>query len=106
MHTMTAFSVPVFLGDGARVGTVIGLIDLSESLIADLSVPTARLGVTGHVNLVDESGVVVASTDPEHVLTSSHHSEFYTRAARGQIALVEPVPHLHDAEQGSHWRAI
>lgn len=93
-HAMTALSVPVYGPDGTRTATIVGIMDLAEPLISDLIVPAARLGPSGHADLVDERGVVLASTDPGHILTPGDHPDFYERAATTRIAQVDRAAHL------------
>lgn len=93
-HAMTALSVPVYGPRGARAGTIVGIVDLAEPLISDLILPAARLGSTGHADLVDGRGIVLASTNPEHVLSRGDHPDFYSRAASERAARVARVVHL------------
>jgi hypothetical protein len=93
-HAMAALSVPLYGPDGTRTATIAGIMDLAEPLISDLIVPAARLGPSGHADLVDERGIVLASTDPGHVLTPGDHPDFYERAATTRIAQVDRVAHL------------
>ncbi|MEE9266290.1 MAG: cache domain-containing protein, partial [Gammaproteobacteria bacterium] len=95
-HVVTALSVPVYGNDGQRMGTVIGLLDLAEPSITDLVEPARRLGVTGHADLVDERGIVLASTEHDHVMTPGDHPDFYQRAAVKRVATVAQVAHEPD----------
>ena len=95
-HVVAALSLPVFGSDGARTGTVIGIVDLTDPFITDLIQPSRRLGDTGHADLVDERGMVLASTNPSHVLTAGDHPEFYVEMAElGQAAILS-VSHSPD----------
>ncbi len=95
-HVVAALSVPVFGGDEERLGTMVGILDLAEPLVSDLVIPASRLGPTGHADLVDERGVVLASTNPAHVLTAGDHPDFYDRLAVTRAAAVERVAHDPD----------
>jgi hypothetical protein len=95
-HAMAALSVPIYERDGIRAATIVGIMDLAEPLISDLIVPAARLGPTGHADLVDERGIVLASTDPGHVLTAGDHPDFYRRAAVTRNAQVDRAAHDHE----------
>ncbi len=96
-HVVVGLSVPVFDNDGTRTASVVGIVDLSEPLIADLVMPAARLGLTGHADLLDERGLVLASTEAGHVMTRGDHPEFYGRAVAERIPVVENVVHELDA---------
>ncbi len=95
-HVVAALSLPVFGSDGARIGTVVGIVDLTDPFITDLIQPARRLGNTGHADLVDERGLVLASTDPSHVLTPGDHPEFYVEMAQLQLATLRKVAHSPD----------
>lgn len=92
-HAIAALSLPIFSPDGSRVGSMVGLLDLAEPLVSDLILPAARLGLSGHADLVDERGTVLASTEPGQVLTPGDHPDFYARAALDRAPRVETVDH-------------
>jgi len=96
-HVVAALSLPVFGSDGARTGTVIGIVDLTDPFITDLIQPARRLGNTGHADLVDERGMVLASTNPSHILTAGDHPEFYAAMAELGEASIQSVAHSPDA---------
>jgi hypothetical protein len=95
-HVVAALSLPVFGSDGARTGTVVGIVDLTDPFITDLIQPSRRLGNTGHADLVDERGMVLASTNPSHVLTAGDHPEFYVEMAELGHAAILSVSHSPD----------
>ncbi len=97
-RVVTALSVPVYGDDGTRVATVVGLVDLTGPLMAGLVEPALRIGVTGHADLVDERGIVLASTNPAHVLEAGDHPTFYEQAATGRVGIVRRVAHNPDAD--------
>ncbi len=107
-HLVTALSVPLFGEDGGRAGTMIGLLDLTEPLIADLVEPARLLGSTGHADLVDERGLVLASTEEGHILTPGDHPDFYEEMAETRTASVERVRHETDDPEGdqSQWHIM
>ncbi len=107
-NATTALSVPIYDEDGQRVGTAIGLVDLTEPLISDLVEPAQLLGITGHADLVDERGLVLASTESGHVMTSGDHPDFYRRMAERRIAAIERVAHEPDDVHGdqSRWHVM
>jgi hypothetical protein len=96
-HVEVALSVPVYRNDGSRRGTLVGLLDLTEPLVTDLIEPARILGSTGHADLVDERGLVLASTNPSHVLEAGDHPELYDAVAQDRVPIVERVPHSADA---------
>ncbi len=95
-HATAALSVPIYGDDGTRVGTLVGLLDLTEPLVTDLVEPARVLGSTGHADLVDERGLVVASTNPSHVLQPGDHPDLYEAAARDRQPTVQRVAHEFD----------
>ncbi len=107
-HLVAALGVPVFDEDGGRTGTMIGLLDLTEPLIADLVEPARLLGSTGHADLVDERGLVLASTEQTHILTPGDHPDFYARMAEARTPSVERVRHRPDGQEGdqSRWHIM
>ncbi len=107
-HLVTALSVPIYGEDGERTGTMIGLLDLAEPLIADLVEPAKLLAASGHADLVDERGLVLTSTEHVHILTSGDHPEFYERMAKVRSASVERVQHEPDEQSSdqSRWHIM
>lgn len=95
-HVVTALSRPVFASDGSRAGTVVGIVDLTDPFITDLIRPAQRLGDTGHADLVDERGLVLASTNPSHVLTAGDHPDFYVEMTARRQATIGKVGHTPD----------
>jgi len=101
---VTALGVPLYGSDGARAGTILGLLDLTEPLIVDLVEASRRLGTSGHADLVDDRGLVLASTNPSHVVSEGDHPEFYARAIAARTPVVETVEHIthpNDSDQSS-----
>jgi hypothetical protein len=96
-HVEVALSVPVYANDGLRRGTLVGLLDLTEPLVTDLVEPARILGPTGHADLVDERGLVLASTSPNHVLEAGDHPELYNTVALDRVPIVKRVAHDADA---------
>jgi hypothetical protein len=97
-QVVAALGVPIFASTGDRLGTLVGLIDLSGSVMAGVVESASRIGITGHADLVDDRGIVLVSTNPAHVLSPSDHPEFYAEAAELRTPLVRSVP--HDAGEG------
>ena len=92
-EVVSALSLPMFTPDGTRQATVIGLYDVGGPLITDLVAPAFDIGETGHSDLVDAHGRVVAAINPAHGPDAGDHPEFYERMARERISTVERVAH-------------
>jgi len=92
-EVVSALSLPLFTPDGTRQATVIGLYDVGGPLITDLVAPAFDIGETGHSDLVDAHGRVVAAINPAHGLDAGDHPEFYERMARERKSTVERVAH-------------
>jgi len=97
-EVVAALAVPIFASSGGRLGTFVGLIDLSGPVMAGFVEPASRIGVTGHADLVDDRGMVLVSTNPSHVLSPGDHPEFYAEATELRTPVVRSVP--HDAGEG------
>lgn len=92
-HVVSALGVPLYDGNAQRLGTMVGVLDLTEPLVSDLIIPASRLGRTGHADLVDERGTVLASTNPAHLLTPGDHPAFYAAMAQDRSPRVANVTH-------------
>lgn len=99
---VTALSVPIYSADGVRAAALVGIMDLTEPLVTDLIQPMSEYGWSGHADLVDERGLVLASTEPGHVLGAGDHPDFYDRAASLRVPMVERVQYESDVEQEAH----
>jgi len=97
-EVVAALAVPIYDSSGDQLGMLVGLIDLSGPVMAGFVEPARRIGATGHADLVDDRGMVLASTNPAHVLSAGDHPEFYAEAAELRTPVVRSVP--HDAEEG------
>ncbi len=71
-QALVSLAAPLRSRDGQILGLIVGDIDLTGSGINDLLRP-ARLGKTGYIEIVDGHGVVLSSTNPQHVLEQSDH---------------------------------
>ena len=96
-RVVAALGVPMYASAGDRIGTVVGLIDLTGPVMAGFVEPAERIGVTGHADLIDDRGKVLVSTNPGHTLGEGDHPEFYTEAAELRAPLVQTVPHHADS---------
>ncbi len=98
---MTGLSVPVYAEEGTRIGTMVGLLDMTSPLLNELVEQSRRLGTTGHADLVDERGWVLASTETVHLLEAGDHPDFYSRVGATREATVERVAHEADGAQAN-----
>jgi hypothetical protein len=96
-EVVSALSLPLLSADGVREATMIGLYDVGGPLITDLVAPAFDIGETGHSDLVDAHGRVVAAINPAHGPDAGDHPEFYERLARERVATVERVAHESSA---------
>jgi signal transduction histidine kinase len=94
-----ALTIPILDRGGHLMSMLSGWIDLSSPLMLNTVEQARNLGNTGHAELVDSRGVVIASTESESsALASSGHLHFYLRmlsANRGGVdnVLEESGPH-------------
>jgi len=96
-HVTAALSVPVYQDDGSRRGTLVGLLDLTEPLVTDLVEPARVLGSTGHADLIEERGLILALTSANHVLGRRDHPDLYDAIAQNRVPIVRRVAHHVDA---------
>ncbi|TAK36637.1 MAG: sensor histidine kinase [Chloroflexota bacterium] len=102
-----AVTIPVHNSDGEIVSYLTGLIDLTSPAFAGSLTYAQNLGRTGHADLLDARGIVVASSGPEHVLHPGEHPEFYQRMLREQRENVEATPYVEDGQvEGVHVMAF
>jgi hypothetical protein len=104
-HVVAALGVPMYASAGDRIGTVVGLIDLTGPVMAGFVEPAERIGATGHADLIDDRGKVLVSSNPGHTLGGGDHPELYTEAAKLRTPLVQTVPHhagSGDVDVSSH----
>ncbi len=90
---VSALSLPLFTADGARQATIIGLFDVGGPLITDLVAPAFDLGASGHSDLVDAQGRIIAAINPAHGPDAGHHPGFYEAVALARVPTVETVSH-------------
>ncbi len=95
---VSALSLPLFTADGARQATIIGLFDVGGPLITDLVAPAFDLGASGHSDLVDASGRIIAAINPAHGPDAGHHPGFYEAVALGRVPTVGTVAHELSAD--------
>ncbi|MEE9324820.1 MAG: ATP-binding protein [Dehalococcoidia bacterium] len=89
-----ALTIPIFNSDGARIAMLSGLIDLSSEEILGSLRHSRDIGQTGHAELVDSRGLIVASTDFGAFLKPGEHIELYLRMFQTGETGVETVPYV------------
>ncbi|MEK7873026.1 MAG: histidine kinase dimerization/phospho-acceptor domain-containing protein, partial [Chloroflexota bacterium] len=91
--TAVALTIPILRRDGALVSMISGLVDVSSTRVLDILKKTRDLGHTGHAELVDSSGLIIASTDYGGFLKPGEHLPFYLRMYQAGGDGVENVPY-------------
>lgn len=93
-----ALTIPIRNEQGQFISMLIGLIDLSSKQFRRPMEHALKLGHTGHAEIVDSEGMVVASTDPGMFLKPGEHVTFYKTMMTHKIEGVDTVP--YENEQG------
>lgn len=100
---MAVLAVPVRGPGGAPVAVLAAAIDPSHRSLRDLLSAAKQLGHTGHAELIDQHGLVIASTEPGHALLQAEHPDFYLpfmqQGASG-VGTTEPIGDEDPAERG------
>ncbi|MCZ7574282.1 MAG: histidine kinase [Ardenticatenaceae bacterium] len=100
-----AVAVPIRDEAGQVISLLTGLIDLTGPAVRAPLKKAQQLGHTGHTLIVNEEGLVVASTVPGSFLEPGEHQEFYRRMLAEQRSGVESVP-THGDEHRPHIMAF
>ena len=87
-----ALTRPIPNPDGSLRSLLVGLVDMSSPDVLEPLQQAMRLGHTGHAEVVDEGGLVVASTS-EGPLRPGEHLDFYLKMLRLRESGVETVPY-------------
>lgn len=87
-----AVVVPIQGRQDQIISLLTGLIDLTDPEIRKPIEKARQLGHTGHALIVNEEGLIVASTIPEHFLIPGEHQAFYRRMLVTRHSGVESVP--------------
>lgn len=90
---VSALSLPLFDANGTRRATIVGLFHVGGPLITDLVAPAFSLGASGHSDLVDARGRIVAAINPAHGPDAGDHPEFYVAVALARVPTVDTVSH-------------
>lgn len=89
-----AVTLPLTREDGSLKALLVGAIDLSSPAVVGPLEHARRLGHTGHAELVDARGMILASTEGGMASQPGEHLDFYRRMAGGREA-VETVPYSY-----------
>ncbi|MCL5961780.1 MAG: ATP-binding protein [Chloroflexi bacterium] len=82
---------------GKTTGVLGGAMDLTYPNINEI-IQGMRPGQTGHTQIVDQRGIVIASTNPDYVLREWHHSELVP-PPKGQDSFVVSNPFYQDGKK-------
>ncbi len=88
-----ALTIPIFGPDGALLSMLSGLVDVTSAEVMGPLTHARDLGQTGHAELVDSRGLIIAATDYGGFLQPGEHLPFYLKAFREGGAGVENVPY-------------
>jgi hypothetical protein len=92
-EVIAALSLPQYAPDGTREATVVGLFDVGGPLLTDLVAPAFDLGSSGHSDLVDAHGSIIAAINPAHGPDTGDHPDFYEAVALVHAPTVMTVSH-------------
>jgi signal transduction histidine kinase len=84
-------------GKGADSGFVGGAMDPTHALLQDV-IQTRRLGSSGHTDLVDNHGAVLASSDASRILSVHNHGDFVANLIRDRRPSVGTCHSCHKDE--------
>jgi len=100
------FAVPVLRGPEEVVGAVAGLIDLRQPTLLSFLNGLA-IGRTGHAAIVEQDGIVLASTDDTEVFSRNEHPEFFARFIANGLPLIgSAVEETGDHRRDTHVMAF
>lgn len=95
---VVALTVPVKDANGRMIALLSGLVDVVNSPIGKALRGATAHGATSHADVVTHDNIVVASTDPHHILGQGEHAEFYLRAGVAGARAIETVPYVEHGE--------
>jgi HAMP domain-containing protein len=99
-YFVLALSVPVRDRDGNAIAVLSGLVDLNRSTIRNLLDPLA-LGKTGHAEVVDDHGLVIASTRYGTLVEPTHHGPRFVSLIEAGQTTVGTCHGCHDGGGGT-----
>jgi signal transduction histidine kinase/HAMP domain-containing protein len=87
-----ALTIPILNPDRSLRSLLVGLLDVASAEVLKPLEYAVHLGHTGHAELVNQRGLVIASTDePGAFLKPGEHSDFYVRMLKAGTSGVENV---------------
>lgn len=92
--------VPIKGWESRILGLVGGDIDPTNSRFQEL-LKAVKVGEGGYIDLVDDRGVVLASTMPGHVLEGSDHGSYLSNLIKEKRATVRTCHRCHEGEKVS-----
>lgn len=84
-----ALTIPILNADGSLRSILVGVVDVSSAGVLGPLSHARSLGNTGHAELVDDLGLIVASTDAGGFLKPGEHWSYYMRMLQSRSAGVE-----------------
>ncbi|MEE8354044.1 MAG: HAMP domain-containing protein, partial [Dehalococcoidales bacterium] len=103
---VVAVTIPVADGQGRLMSVFGGFLDLSGPDIRRPIEQALKLGNTGHAEIIDSQGIVVASTYQGAFLEPGEHLSFYRRMMSERRAGVESVPYDEHGEDPEDWHVM
>ncbi len=97
---VVVLAIPVGGGSDSR-SMLAGAMDLSRLRLSDSLGDAKSLGKTGHAELFDSRGRVIASTEPFEFLAPGEHASAYLKDLRAKAPIIETIP----VEQAGHMEA-
>lgn len=96
-------AVPLTDASGRGSGTLGEVVRPGEGLLNDMVAGALGLARTGHAELVDQNGLVIASSEPGHALGPAEHPGTYgplLAQHRGAVSLTGPVSMAGEQDAG------
>lgn len=81
--------------NGTTLGLVGGDVDITGNSLSSV-LEAVQLGATGNVDVVDSQGIVLATTRPSHLLTSSDHNNILADLIRRRRTAVSTCHSCHE----------
>ncbi len=97
-------TVPVRGLDGTVAGVIGAVVDPNGPALDHLVDAARELGKTGHAELIDQNGRVIAASEPGRQLGLGEHPDFYKPLLQKRISAVGVTPPIGDedpAERGT-----
>lgn len=88
-----ALAMPILNTDRSLRAVLVGLLDLSSPEVREPLEQASTLGHTGHAELVDDGGLVLAATRAGGSLKPGEHLDFYLRMLGARAPGIEETPY-------------